>query len=103
MLSVFLFFALAVSKALPAPRPADPLGRRIFLNTARGALFAVPAAVLGYGTFIERTNIRLREQVIPIPGLHPDLHGLRIVQLTDIHMSPFLTARELDRAVEHGQ
>ena len=99
MLSVFLFFALAVSKALPAPRPADPLGRRIFLNAARGALFAVPAAVLGYGTFIERTNIRLREQVIPIPGLHPDLHGLRIVQLTDIHMSPFLTARELDRAV----
>ncbi len=99
LLSVFLFFALAVSKVLPAPRPADGAGRRMFLNAARGALFAVPAATLGYGTFIERTNIRLREETIPIPGLHPDLNGLRIVQLTDIHMSPFLTARELDRAV----
>jgi predicted MPP superfamily phosphohydrolase len=99
MLSVFLFFALAVSKVLPTPRPADRPGRRMFLNAARGALFAVPAAALGYGTFIERTNIRLREQNIPIPGLHPDLYGLRIVQLTDIHMSPFLTARQLDYAV----
>ncbi len=99
LLSVFLFFALAVSKLLPAPRPADPQGRRMFLNTARGALFTAPAAMLGYGTFIERTNIRLREETISVPGLHPDLHGLRIVQLTDIHMSPFLTARELDRAV----
>ena len=79
-------------------RPIRP-GRRMFLNAARGALFAVPAAILGYGTFIERTNIRLREETIPVPGLHPDLNGLRIVQLTDIHMSPFLTARELDRAV----
>ena len=99
LLSVFLFLALAVSKLLPAARPADPTGRRIFLNAARAALFAGPAAVLGYGTFVERTNIRLREQSIPVPGLHPDLYGLRIVQLTDIHMSPFLTARELDYAV----
>jgi predicted MPP superfamily phosphohydrolase len=99
LLSVFLFFALAASKVMPVPRPADPAGRRMFLNAARGALFAVPAATLGYGTFIERTHIRLREHNIPVAGLHPDLHGLRIVQLTDIHMSPFLTARELDRAV----
>ena len=100
LLSVFLFLALAVSKLLPAARPADPTGRRMFLHAARVALFAGPAAVLGYGTFIERTNVRLREQIVPVPGLHPDLSGLRIVQLTDIHMSPFLTARELDRAVD---
>ncbi len=99
LLSVFLFFAIAGSKLLPAPRPADPRARRLFLQAARGALFAVPAAVLGYGTFIGRTDLRLREQDIPVPGLHPDLHGFRIVQLTDIHMSPFLTVRELDRAV----
>lgn len=100
LLSVFLFFALAVSKLLPVSRPADGRGRRMFLSAARGALFAVPAGMLGYGTFVERTNLRLREQDVPIAGLHPDLHGLRIVQLTDIHMSPFLTARELDRAVQ---
>jgi predicted MPP superfamily phosphohydrolase len=44
-------------------------------------------------------NLNLREQSIPVPGLHPDLDGLRLVQLTDIHLSPFLSLRELDRAV----
>lgn len=99
LLSILLFFALVLSKVLPTARPTDGKSRRLFLNAARGALFTVPAAVLGYGTFIERTNIRVREQIIPVTGLHPDLHGMRIVQLTDIHMGPFLTARDLDRAV----
>ena len=34
-----------------------------------------------------------------MPGLPADLHGLKIVQLTDIHLSPFLSQRELDQAV----
>ena len=38
--------------------------------------------------------------MIRIPALHPDLEALRIAQLSDIHMSPFLTKVELDRAVD---
>jgi predicted MPP superfamily phosphohydrolase len=49
--------------------------------------------------FVQRLNIRLREQKIPIPGLAEDLDGLRIVQLTDIHLSPFLSERELAHCV----
>lgn len=73
--------------------------RRGFLATAYGALFAAPAIALGYGTFIQRRNISLREHDIPVPDLPPDLNGLRLVQLTDIHMSPFFSRRELDYAV----
>ncbi len=49
--------------------------------------------------FVERLNIRLREQKIIIPGLAADLDGLRIAQITDIHLGPFLNERELAHAV----
>jgi predicted MPP superfamily phosphohydrolase len=74
-------------------------GRRNFLKTAHGAAFAAPPAVLGYAMFIQRNQLALREQRIEIPGLPPDLDGLRVVQLTDIHLSPFLSRAEVERAV----
>jgi predicted MPP superfamily phosphohydrolase len=70
--------------------------RRALLHTAA---LALPAATLGYGVFIERERFRLREIDIPIPRLPRELHGLRIVQLTDMHCSPFLSPRDLERAV----
>jgi predicted MPP superfamily phosphohydrolase len=73
--------------------------RRNFLSAARTILFAAPPAVLGYGVFIQRNQLVLREERLEIPGLHPDLDGVRLVQLTDIHLSPFLSRRDLERAV----
>ena len=86
--------------------PCPRLGRSTvpraerFLRAARTALLAGPVAAVGYGTFVARFRLSLREVNIPIPGLPKDLDGLRIVQLTDIHLSPFLSLRELERAVE---
>ena len=48
----------------------------------------------------QRFDLSLREQDLEFPGLPKDLDGLRLVQLTDIHLSPFLTERELARAVD---
>jgi uncharacterized protein len=75
----------------------DPERRRL-LMLARTATIVAPAA-LGAFAVLRRNDLRLNETEIRIPGLHPDLHGLRIVQLSDIHMSPFLSRAELDRAV----
>lgn len=77
----------------------DPARRR-FLGVVRCGVFGVPTAALGYGTFILRHQLRVRQQDIPIAGLPEDLNGLRLAQLTDIHLSPFLSVRELERAVE---
>jgi predicted MPP superfamily phosphohydrolase len=99
LLSVLLVFAFAVTRLLPRIQPEHSAARRTFLRAANLAVFAAPAAVVGYGVFIERFQLRLREQTIQVPGLHQDLNGLRVVQLTDIHLSPFLSIRELDRAV----
>ena len=100
MLSVMWAVALLLWKSLAAI-PASPHSpaRRGFLTAAGTALFVAPVVTVGYGVFVQRTNIRLREQNIVIPGLAKDLDGLRIVQLTDIHLSPFLSERELARAV----
>jgi len=80
-------------------KPAHSPARRQFLNATGAALFVAPVAVVGYGVFVERINLRLREQKIAISGLAEDLDGLRIVQLTDIHLSPFLSERELARCI----
>ncbi len=74
--------------------------RRHFFQTAYAAVFAAPPAVLGYGVFIQRHQLFLREHNLEIPDLRRDLDGLRLVQLTDIHLSPFLSRAELQRAVD---
>lgn len=99
LFTMLFVLAYGVSHLLPRARPEHSPARRNFLRVSKIALFAAPAAAVGYGVFIERLDLRLREENIVIPGLHPDLDGLRIVQLSDIHLSPFLSIAELDRAI----
>jgi len=83
----------------PKSSASHNAGRRTFLKTAQAAVLVAPPAALGYGMFIERNDLRLREVRLDIPGLPHDLDGLRLVQLTDIHLSPFLDRKQLQRAV----
>jgi len=75
-------------------------GRRAFLTTARTALIAAPAVVTGYGVMEGRLRFGVKEIDIPVRGLPKDLDGFRILQLSDIHMSPFLTGEDLMRVVD---
>lgn len=74
--------------------------RRRALRTGGAALAGAPFALTGFGAFIERTNFGVREVDIPFAGLHPDLAGFRILQLSDIHLGPFLSRRELERVID---
>jgi predicted MPP superfamily phosphohydrolase len=77
----------------------DPARRRL-LNATGNALVVAPFAVIGYGMFVERLDFHVREVDIPVPGLADDLDGLRLVQLSDIHLSAFLSERDLARVVD---
>ena len=99
-LSVFLIASILISRWWLRVQPGHSQARRAFLQTTRAALLFAPAIVTGYGVFIQRLDISLREQDLMFPGLPKDLDGLRLVQLTDIHLSPFLSERELARAVD---
>ncbi len=83
-------------------RPADESRRRA-LNVAGNLVLAAPFAVVGYGTFIERTNFHVREVDLPIGNLASGLDGLRILQLSDIHMGAFLSEKELAKVVDAGK
>jgi hypothetical protein len=74
--------------------------RRGFVRAAGAAFVGAPLAAMAFGILVERRQIQLREMDVPIPNLPKDLQGLRIVQLSDIHLSPFLTEQELARAVD---
>jgi predicted MPP superfamily phosphohydrolase len=74
--------------------------RRRLLRTAGAAAMIAPAAILTYGGLIEREKFLVREIDFPIPNLHPDLEGLRVAQISDLHVSPYLSVRDAGRVVD---
>jgi len=74
--------------------------RRRLLNATGGALVAAPFALVGYGAYIERLDFRVREVDIPIAHLPAGLDGLRIAHLSDIHLSAFLSEKDLARVID---
>jgi predicted MPP superfamily phosphohydrolase len=88
-----------IRKHFAAPTSA---GRRHALNAAGNLAVAAPLVAIGYGALIERTRFRVREVDTFVPGLAPGLDGLRILQLSDIHMGPFLSESDLARVVDMG-
>ncbi len=75
-------------------------GRRRVLNAAGSALMTAPFAAVGYGALVQRTDFHVREVDIPFAGLPDDLDGLRILQLSDIHLSAFLSEAEFARVID---
>lgn len=74
--------------------------RRRWMKAGVAAAAAAPLAVVGFGMFVERNRFRLSEVNIPMSGLPKDLDGLRIVQLTDIHLGSFLAESTLTEAID---
>ena len=57
--------------------------------------------VIGLSTFYERFNFTTEEITIKIKGLNKDLDGLKIVQLSDMHLSSFYHhKKELQKVME---
>lgn len=98
VLSVVWLAAYGLTRLLHRASSHNP-ARRGFLRAAQAALFGAPLAAAGYGMFIQRFRLSLREQRIVIPNLPDSLDGLRLVQLTDIHRGSFLGDRELAQAI----
>jgi predicted MPP superfamily phosphohydrolase len=51
--------------------------------------------IIGFSTFHGRFNFKTEEVTIKIKGLNKDLDGLKIVQLSDIHLPCFYNQRKL--------
>ncbi len=78
---------------------ADP-GRRYFFRAATAAAGVAPFLGAMYGFAAERLNYQVHRVEIPMPNLPPALDGLKIVQISDIHLSGYMTRTEVRRAVD---
>ncbi len=74
--------------------------RRELIVTAGKAMIAAPFIIAGYGATVGRTGFRIEEVDIPVPNLPADLSRLRIVQLSDLHLGPFLSEAQLARVID---
>ena len=96
MIGIYLVSRFALRR-LPADYSPE---RRQVLRTAAAVVMAAPVAATAFGALIERTRFHVREVDFPVPNLHPDFEGLRIAQVSDLHVSPYLSVRDAARAVD---
>jgi predicted MPP superfamily phosphohydrolase len=63
-----------------------------------GSLLAV-----ALGALTALRGPRIEQVVIRVPGLHPDLEGYRIVQISDLHVGRMIRRRYVERTVERAR
>ena len=77
----------------------DP-SRRTFFRTASVVAGAAPFLGVMYGYAAERLRYQVCRVEIPLTNLPPELDGMEIVQISDIHLSSYLTRESVRRVVD---
>jgi uncharacterized protein len=93
---IYLLYRYLVSRSAPVHSPQ----RRALIHAAGTVAVAAPFTVAAFGAIIERIDFHVKEVDLPVPNLHPDLEGFRIGQLSDLHVSPWLSVRHAGHAVD---
>lgn len=84
-----------------ARRPAGfDLERRRFLKFGASAVAAAPFALSGYGTLLGRRRFEIEHFELPVNGLSSAMSQFTVVQLTDMHVGPFMPPEELAAYVD---
>jgi len=87
-----------LKRAMPEAPPQPE--RRAFLRALPGlGLLGSSSALSAAGAMQARQLAEVHRVRVPIAGLHPDLAGLRIAQITDLHIGPILGRAWLDEVV----
>jgi uncharacterized protein len=86
----------------PAPHidyVPDP-SRRTFFRTASVVAGAAPFLGVMYGYAAERLRYQICRVEIPMANLPPELDGMEIVQISDIHLSSYMSRESVRRVVD---
>ncbi len=73
--------------------------RRSFLTKTAALLPMATLASAGYGLIRAEGGVRMTEVPLSFPHLHPDLDGLRILHLSDIHIGYYVDLHDLERVM----
>ena len=82
-----------VRLALLAAGVPDPLRARLVV----AAVLGWTLGILAWGAYRALGPVAVREREVRIDGLGAALDGLRVVQITDTHLGPFLSQRWAER------
>jgi predicted MPP superfamily phosphohydrolase len=74
--------------------------RRDFLRWSFGAAAMSPIGVFAYGAAVGKERYEISERAVKLRRLHAPLHGLTVVQLSDIHVGNFMKQDKLERYVQ---
>ncbi len=91
LLAVPLLIVLLARSTLPKLWPRFDKSKRSFVGNAARTLSGASLGVLAYGTYYENSTPEISRVVLSYRGLHPELCGFRIVQVTDIHAGPLIS------------
>jgi predicted MPP superfamily phosphohydrolase len=80
--------------------PTSPQRRAFFADLANYGIVGGAVGLSGFGISEARRVPRVVEVDVPVGGLHPDLDGLRIVQLSDVHIGPTIRGTWLDKVID---
>jgi predicted MPP superfamily phosphohydrolase len=80
--------------------PGEAITRSEFLNKAALVATAVPFGAMAYGIVSGAHDYRVRRVRVPIRNLPPAFHGLRAVQISDIHSGSFWSKTAVKGGVE---
>jgi len=85
----------------PSALPLDPPSpaRRQLLEQAAVAVSALPFVAAAYGLLYGRLDVEVTHPRIRLARLPKAFEGFRIAQMSDFHISPFMTADEIRRCV----
>ena len=110
--SVFAFVAVKsvgaiewITNGLARLRPGAVAGefnpsRRTFFQYAAVLAGGFPFLAATYGFAAERLRYTIERVDVPVANLPPELDGLRIAQLSDIHIGDYMPPHEIARAVD---
>ena len=97
-IAAWCFRKAQARRETPSDPPASDLAsrqRRRFLEQAATMLSATPLVASAYGLVYGRLDLETTHQRIKLARLPKAFHGFRIAQLSDIHIGPFMTAKEV--------
>jgi uncharacterized protein len=94
--------------ASPARHAAIPAAAELVSNPSRRYFFKTATALAGAGPFLtavygfaaERLDYKVREEELALPNLPDGLVGMKMVQISDIHLSGYMPRAQVRRAVD---
>ncbi len=81
-------------------QPKLSTDRSMIMTYGALILGAIPFFSLTYGMARNPYRYKLHKAKIPVKNLHPELAGLKIAQISDIHSGSFLFKEPVERSIE---